>query len=155
MILDYNLRLRDGGTTVLVLDTEAGTTTTLSRVATTGQAVLDIKKTNRSHGLAIVVVNTAGVYTTYTDTFVVTIEASDEADFDTAAFTEVVCTFPHFRETGVTTVIAAGIMVRRFFTQKRYIRSVLTASATLATGMTIGIFVADWIGEETPAHYGE
>jgi len=149
MILDYNLRLRDGGTTVLVDDSEAGTTTTLSRVATTGQAVLDIRKTPRLRGLACVVTNTAGVYTTTGDTFVVTIQAANEADFDGGAGTiDTVATFPSLVETGVTAVIAANVMVRRFHTQKRYLRSVLTVSAALDTGVTLGIFVGDMIEEE-------
>lgn len=147
MILDYNLRLRDGGTTTLVTDTEAGTTTTLSRVATTGQSVLDIKKTGRIRGLACVVVHGTGEYTTTGDTFVVTIEASAYEDFD-GNDEEVICTFPALVETGSTKAIAANIMVRRFFTQKRYIRSVLTASAALATGVALGIFVGSMIQEE-------
>ena len=148
MILDANLRLRDGGTTVLVANTEAGTTTTLSRVATTGQSVIDIRKTPVLRGLAIVVVNTAGVYTTTGDTFVVTIQAAIDGDEDFAGTLETIATFPSFPETGATKVIAANIMVRRIHTQKRYLRSVLTASAALATGMTIGIFIGDMIGEE-------
>ena len=149
MILHYNLRLRDGGTTVLVTDSEAGTTTTLSRVATTGQSVLDIKKTNRTHGLACVVTNTAGIYTTTADTFIITIEAADEEDFDGGGTTvETIITFPSLPETGSTKAIAANVMVRRFFSQKRYIRSVLAASAALATGITLGIFIGDFIGEE-------
>jgi len=148
MILDYNLRLRDGGTTALVDDSEAGTTTTLSRVATTGQAVLDIRKTHQLRGLACVVTNTAGVYTTTGDTFVVTIEASDYEDFD-GSDELVVATFPSLVETGTTAVIAANVMVRRFFTQMQYIRSVLTVSAALDTGVTLGIFIGSMIEEET------
>lgn len=149
MLLDYLLRLRDGGTTTLVDDTEAGTTTTLSRVAITGQSVIDIRGTPALRGLAIVVVNTTGEYTTTADTFVVTIQAADEEDFDGGAGTiDTVATFPSFPETGSTKAIAANIMVRRFHTRKRYLRSVLAASASLATGMTIGIFIADMIPEE-------
>lgn len=149
MILDYNLRLRDGGTTVLVTNSEAGTTTALSRVATTGQSVLDIRKTPRLRGLACVVTNTAGLYTTTGDTFVVTIEASNDADFDGGGITvETVATFPSLAETGATAVIAANVMVRRFSTQKRYLRSVLVASAALSEGVLLGIFVGDMIEEE-------
>lgn len=148
MILDYLLRLRDGGTTVLVDDTEAGTTTTLSRVATTGQSVIQVSKTGL-RGLAIIVVNTTGEYTTTADTFVVTIQAADEEDFDGGAGTiDTVATFPSFPETGSTKAIAANIMVRRISTQKKYLRSVLAASASLATGMTVGIFIGDMIPEE-------
>lgn len=153
MILDYLLRLRDGGTTTTIDASEAGTTTTLSRVATTGQSVIDLKKTNRTHGLSVVVVNGAGAYTTYTDTFVVTIEGSSEEDFDTAALIQTLITFPHLPETGVTTTIAAGIMVRRLFTQLRYVRSVITVSATLATALTLSIFIGDLLEEQETAHY--
>ena len=142
MILDYLLRLRDGGTTALVTATELGTTTTLSRVTTTGQSVLDIRKTNQSRGLSVVVVSsTAGEYTNTGDTYVVTIVAAADGDEDFAGTLETVVTFPAFAETGATKAIAAQILIRRLLTQKRYIRSVLTASATLATGLTIGIFV--------------
>jgi len=51
-------------------------------------------------------------------------------------------------ETVATAVIAANIAVRRITTQKKYIRSVLTVSAALATGVTLGVFVGDSIQEE-------
>lgn len=148
MILDYQLRLRDGGTTVLLTTAEAGTTTTLSRVELTGQAVIDLKKTPRLRGMAVVVTNTAGVLNTTGDDTIVTIEASDAEDFDTGDEL-VVATFPAFPETGSSKVIAANVAVRRFHTQMRYLRSVITLGNTpLDTGMTIGIFIADMIEEE-------
>ena len=150
MLLDYLGRLRDGWDTVLVKNDEPGTITTLSRVTATGQSVIDISKTGL-RGLGIVVVNTAGEYHTTADTYVVTIEAADEEDFDGGAGTvDTVATFPSFPETGSTKAVAANIMVRRIHTQKKYLRSVLTASnaSDMTTGMTIGIFIADMISEE-------
>lgn len=149
MVLDELLRLRDDGTTTTVDDTEAGTTTALSRVATTGQSVIDLKKTPTVKGLACVLVHGTGTLTTTGDTFVVTIEASDEADFATAADIDTICTFPALVETGTTKAIAANMMVRRIHTKKRYVRSVLTASAALATGISdLHIFLADMIEED-------
>lgn len=146
MVLDEQLRLRDGGSAGTIDDTEAGTTTTLSRIATTGQAVLDIRKTPVLRGLAIVVHNTAGVLTTTGDTVVVTIEGSNDEDF--ASGVETLITFPTCPETGSSAVVAANIAVRRLNTRKRYVRSVITMSAAMATGMDFGIFIGDMIPEE-------
>ena len=149
MVLDELLRLRDDGTTTTVDDDEAGTTLALSRVATTGQSVIDLRKTPSIKGLACVLVHGTGTLTTTGDTFVVTIEASDESDFATAGDIDTIATFPALVETGATAAIAANMMVRRIHTKKQYVRSVLTASAALATGVSdLHIFLGDMIEEE-------
>ena len=123
MIVDNLGLLRGDGSSPAVTATEAGSTS-LTRDGTTGKVVIQINKTGKD-GIPIVVVNAADGGTSTDKAVVVTIEASDALNFSSP---EVVATFP-----SVAHGAAAGLMVRRIHTQKKYIRSVCTLSGSNGT----------------------
>ena len=121
-MFDENLKLRDDGSSPRVTATEAGSTS-LTRDATTGKAVIQINKMPKN-GLPIVVINDADTGTSTDKTLTVTIEASDTLG---SGYAEVV-KFP-----AVSHGAAAGRMIRRLATQKKYLRSVITAAGSNGT----------------------
>ena len=123
MLIDELVMLRGDGSSPRVDATEDGSTS-LTRDAGTGKAVVQINKTPKK-GIPIVVVHDADTNspTSNDREIVVTIEAADELDFNVTD--ELVATFP-----AVTFGASAGLMVRRIHTDKKYIRSVLTASGS-------------------------
>ena len=124
MIIDSLGMLRADGSSPRVGDTEAGSVS-LTRDATTGKVVLDIRKTPQ-RGLPIVVLTDDDTGTSTDKTLTVTIEAADELAFNVT--NEVVATFP-----AVSHGAKATLMVRRVHTQKRFLRSVITLAGTTGT----------------------
>lgn len=66
--------------------------------------------------------------------------------FDTGL--ETVATFPNIAASSADAAIAASMIVRRFHTQKQFVRSVITITNTLAIGVNPDIFIGDMIPEE-------
>ena len=124
MIVDALGMLRADGSSPRVTATEAGSVS-LARDDTTGKVVLDIRKTAPG-GLPVVVLTDADTGTSTDKTLVCTIEAANELAFDTT--NEVVATFP-----AVSHGAKAAFMVRRVHTQKKYLRSVITAAGENGT----------------------
>ena len=132
MILDDLGLLRGDGSAGAISDTEAGVVDATDRDATTGQIVLDIKKTGKNGIPVVVITDPALVAATYDRQFVVTIQASDSlSDWTLGTHMDVVATFP---ATSATIADAIVTMVRRVHTQKRYLRSVITRSVTGTNG---------------------
>ena len=139
MILDEQLRLRDGGSGPRVTTTEAGLTT-IARDATTGRAVVQIDKAPLK-GIPILVNHDADTGTSTDKTATVTIEACDTVD---GAYAEV-AKFPAV----VHGAAAANNLVRRIASQKKYLRSVITVAGSDGTiSVDFGIFVATGLMEE-------
>ena len=133
MIIDSLGMLRADGSSPRIGDTEAGSVS-LTRDATSGKVVLDVRKTPQ-RGLPIVVLTDDDTGTSTDKTMAVTIEAANELAFDTT--NEVVATFP-----AVSHGALATLMVRRVHTQKKYLRSVITlagADGTIAVDFLIFI----------------
>ena len=133
MIIDSLGMLRADGSSPRIGATEAGSVS-LTRDATSGKVVLDIRKTPQ-RGLPIVVLTDDDTGTSTDKTMTVTIEAANELAFDTT--NEVVATFP-----AVSHGAKATLMVRRVHTQKKYLRSVITlagADGTIAVDFLIFI----------------
>jgi len=116
MLIDALGMLRAGGTTAAgaIEATEDGHDSK-TRLAATGQAVIQIDKTAKK-GLPIVAVYDADGINNRSA--VLTIEACDLENFSSGV--EVVATFPAVAATG------KDVMIRRIHTQKKYIRSVIT-----------------------------
>jgi len=125
MLLDALLLLRGDGSAPAVTATEAGSTS-LTRDATTGKAVIQVKKTGKD-GIPVVVLAAADTGTSTDKAAVVTIQAANELAFDVTH--ETVATFPSQLFSDTT----AKFMVRRVHTQKRYLRSVITLSGSNGT----------------------
>lgn len=123
MILDYLGMLRGDGSSPAVTATEAGATS-LTRDATTGKVVVPIYKTGKN-GIPVCAVTGDDGGTSTDKTLVLTIEADDAVAFSSP---EVVATFPT-----VTHGDTGTLMVRRVHTQKRYLRSVITAAGSDGT----------------------
>ena len=121
-MLDALLVLRGGGSSPAVTGTEAGATS-LTRDATTGKAVIEVDKLPLG-GMAIVVTHAADGGTSTDKTLTVTIEASDTLTTGYAT----VATFPV-----ISHGAAANKMVRRIASQKKYLRSVITAAGSNGT----------------------
>jgi hypothetical protein len=124
MLVDNLGLLRADGSSPRVTATEAGATS-LTRDSVTGRAVIDLRKTGL-RGVPVVVVTDDDTGTSTDKTLTVTVEAADELAFDTTD--EVVATFP-----AVSHGDLATLMVRRVHTQKRYLRSVITAAGADGT----------------------
>ncbi|MGW8177226.1 MAG: hypothetical protein ACWGQW_00295 [bacterium] len=124
MIMDDLGLLRGDGSAPGVSATEAGSVS-LTRDATTGKVVLDIRKTGKD-GLPIVCITGDDGGTSTDKTLTLTIEAADELAFDTTD--ETVATFP-----AVSHGDTGTLMVRRIHTQKQYIRTVITAAGSDGT----------------------
>lgn len=146
MVLDQLLRLRNGGSAPAIDSKtgEAGVTLADGRVATTGQAVVEINKTP-IRGLAAVAVNDAVTATgTGAGTLTLTIEASDDPNF---AEVDTVAVFP-----AITKDSEPNVVVRRFNTNKKYVRSVVIADGSTSenyiTLSNLDVFIGDWIPEE-------
>ena len=137
MPFDANLVLIDG-----TIDVDSDTAATFAvatstiRVTANGAAVLDIKETGFK-GLAAVLIIPA--LTSSTDYLTATIQASDEEDFGNSVYNlqEVV----KFDVAAVTlgrilaSECTAGLVViRRFTTDKRYIRAVITPTKGTGDG---------------------
>jgi len=121
MLIDSLNMLRADGTSPRVTSTESGATS-ITRNATTGQAVIDVRKLGLK-GVPIVVITDDDTSDCHSedDGQTVTIEASDTVGFST---TEVVATFPK-----VLAQASGTTMIRRIHTQYRYLRSVITTSS--------------------------
>lgn len=119
---DALLAMREGGSSPAVTATEAGSTS-LTRDATTGKVVVQIDKL-AAQGLAVVVTNAADGGTSTDKTLTVTIEESDVLGSGWATIT----TFP-----AISHGAAANRMVRRISSQKKYLRSVITAAGANGT----------------------
>lgn len=124
MLIDELGLLRGDGSSPAVTATEAGSVS-LTRDATTGKVVIDIRKTGKD-GIPIVAITGDDGGTSTDKTLTLTIEAANELAFDTTD--EVVATFP-----AVTHGDTGTLMIRRVHTQKRYIRSVITAAGSDGT----------------------
>lgn len=61
---------------------------------------------------------------------------------------ETVATFPDLATLSADAAIVANLVARRFHTQKQFVRSVITITNTLATGVNPDIFIGDMIPEE-------
>ena len=139
MVLDQELRLRDGGSAPEVDAAETGWTT-LTRDTLTGQVVVEINKAPVLRGLAVVVVHPADTNAdNSTDLLVVEIQASDTLDSAYAT----IATFP-----AIVHSCVANLMVRRIHTQKKYLRSKITWVSGDADLAFLDIFVGDMIPEE-------
>lgn len=125
MLIDELGLLRADGSAPSVTATEAGATS-LTRDATTGKAVVEIKKTGKD-GIPVAVIAAADGGTSNDKSAVVTIEAANELAFNVT--NEVVATFPAQTYADTT----EKFMVRRVHTQKRYLRSVITVSGSNGT----------------------
>lgn len=136
MLIDALGMLRAGGTTNggAIDATEAGHDSK-TRVAATGQAVIQIDKTAKK-GLPVVAVYDADGITTRSA--VLTIEACDLENFSSGV--EVVATFPAVAATG------KDVMIRRIHTQKKYIRSVITITDSGSPAGTHNFLVFAGIG---------
>ena len=121
MLIDALNMLRADGTSPRVTSTEAGATS-VTRVAETGQAVIDVRKLGLK-GVPIVVITDDDTSDCHSedDGQTVTIEASDTVGFTAS---EVVATFPK-----VLAQANGTTMIRRVHTQKQYLRSVITTSS--------------------------
>ncbi|MFC2000174.1 hypothetical protein ACFLXE_05405 [Chloroflexota bacterium] len=119
---DALLKLRHGGSSPRVTGTEAGVTS-LTRDAGTGQAVVQVDKLP-VHGLPIHVYHDADTGSSTDKTLTVTIEASDALG---SGWAEVV-KFPE-----VVHGAAKNEMVRTIASQKKYLRSVITAAGSDGT----------------------
>ena len=122
MIIDQLGLLRADGSSPIVSVTEDGSVI-LTKDATTGKRVLDIRKTGQA-GLPVVVITKRDTGTSGDKVLTVTIEASDTL----ASGYEIVATFP-----GIAWNTADALMVRRVHTQKKYLRSVITLTGTTGT----------------------
>ena len=134
MLIDALGMLRADGSSPRISDTEAGSIS-LTRDATTGKVVIEIRKTGKN-GLPIVVMADPDTGTSTDKSAVVTIEAANELAFDTTQ--EVVATFPAVTYADLT----EKFMVRRVHTAKKYLRSVITfagANGTLTRDFVIVI----------------
>ena len=124
MITDYLGLLKADGTATGVTATEAGSVL-LTKDATTGKRVLDIRKTGQK-GLPVVVISGTDAGNSADSTWTVTIEAC--ASYTDWTDKETVATFP-----AESFGSAGTLMVRRIHTQLRYIRSVITVTGTIGT----------------------
>lgn len=124
MIIDELGLLRGDGSSPRVTNTEAGSES-LVRDATTGKVMVQVSKTPQ-RGIPVAVLTDDDTGTSTDKTLTVTIEASDAADFGSGV--EVVATFP-----AVTHGDEGTLMVRRVHTQKKYLRSVITAAGSNGT----------------------
>lgn len=123
MIMDELGILRGDGSAPGVTATEAGATS-LTRNATTGQAVLDIRKTGVD-GLPVVAITGDDGGTSTDKTATLTIEGASDLAFTSP---EVLATFP-----AVTHGDEGTLMVRRIHTQLQYIRTVVTVAGSDGT----------------------
>lgn len=132
MIMDELGLLRGDGSSPEVSATEAGATS-LTRDATTGKVVLDVRKTGKD-GLPIVAITGDDSGTSTDKTAVLTIEASSDLAFTSP---EVVATFPT-----VTHGDNGTLMVRRVHTQLQYLRTVVTVAGSDGTiGVDFLVFI--------------
>ncbi len=138
-MLDALLAMREGGSVPAVTATEAGVTS-LTRDATTGQAVVQIDKLALP-GLAVVLTHKADTGTSSDKTLTTTIEESDVLGSGWAT----IATFP-----AISHGAAANKMVRRISSQKKYLRSVITGAGSDGTiGVDIQIHVGTSEMEES------
>lgn len=149
MAFDADLVLIDG--TIDVDSDDAATfvaATSLTRSDTTGAAVLDIKETG-VRGLAAVLIIPA--LTSAADYLVATIQVSDEVDFansvlnlqEVVKFDVAAATLGRILASECT----AGLtVVRRFTTDKRYVRAVITPTKSGGSGSfsTLQILVSPY-----------
>lgn len=127
MAYDELMRLREGGSSPRVTATEAGATST-TRDATTGKVIVDIGAGGTPHeGLAVDAIADADTGTSTDKTLTLTIEACDSATFASGEVTVATFTAQSYSDT------AAKFMRRRIHTDKRYLRSVITAAGSNGT----------------------
>ena len=137
MPFDANLVLIDG---TIDVDSDTATTfavpTSTTRLTATGAAVLDIKETGVK-GLAAVLVIPA--LSSSTDYLTATIQISDEEDFANSVYNlqEVVKFDIAAATLGrilASECIAGAVVVRRFVSDKRYVRAVITPTKSNGDG---------------------
>ena len=129
-------------TTPRVTATEDGVVLTTMN-ATTGQAVVEIKKTGKN-GIPVVVITDDDTIDccAVTNYLVCTIEACDSLDFSSTVV-DTVATFPK-----VSSASGPTLMVRRIHTDKRYIRSVITATLDGNISIDFLIFISTGMMDE-------
>lgn len=148
MVLDYLLRLRDGGASAAITSKttgggEAGATS-LTRDTNSGKVVVQVNELAEK-GMAVVVAAPApSLAGDESGSMVVTIEAADELAFNVT--NETIATFPTIDKNSV-----ASLKVRRIHTKKKYVRSVVTKGAANDTNYItiadLNIFLGDDISE--------